>query len=156
MAEVHAAAKRRGIELQGMLVLKFVAVSLLAAGFLWFKLTVWPIDAIKHTMWMRLSVPLVGCIIIASALVSKSLQALLAWGPVHFLGRISFGLYLLHNTVIDHVWAAQTERTPVVTAILCYGGAVTLAIAFTFVIDEPLGVHGVKWVQRSVCPCLGK
>lgn len=89
-----------------------------------------------HGVWHVLSAALVMHAVLALPALQRSLSS----PPARFLGRISFGLYLVHVPLIDTVVAASYPWLPSRLAMLALflGLALAAGYLFTLAVDEPL------------------
>jgi peptidoglycan/LPS O-acetylase OafA/YrhL len=58
------------------------------------------IGASQHTIWQLSLVSISAFCLILAALSRRGLRNVLAWGPLPYLGKISFGLYVYHEGVL--------------------------------------------------------
>ena len=91
---------------------------------------------------------LLACVVIAGALQPGPLRAVLSYGPLAWIGRLSYGLYLFHWPVI--VWLVPTRVHLHGLALNALRLAVTFAAATLsfYLIEAPIREHrapGLPW-----------
>lgn len=72
-----------------------------------------------------------GAGVIMISLNSASCKRLLSWRPIHFLGQISYSLYLWHFVVIEYCVHLFYGRIPLV-AILCLAFVLSVVVSWYF------------------------
>jgi peptidoglycan/LPS O-acetylase OafA/YrhL len=113
------------------------AVSLLALGLAFLRVS-------DSSAWMYrggfLGVSVLGAIIVASATRDDAgpLGALLSFGPLPWVGRLSYGLYLWHWPVIDLLTREQTGLAGRPLMALQVGVSVAAAVASYYLIERPI------------------
>lgn len=83
--------------------------------------------------------------IVAAAAAGSWRASLLTWGPIRWLGTVSYGMYLAHFPVI--VWLRGTERWPETLAaelLAVTTISVVLATASWLLLERP----AMRWAQR--------
>jgi len=70
---------------------------LLAIGALWLVVSYPQIGTSTHTVWQISAVAAASLLLIGAALRYQYLGLALGWGPIAWLGRISYGLYVYHG-----------------------------------------------------------
>jgi peptidoglycan/LPS O-acetylase OafA/YrhL len=89
--------------------------------------------------WPLLAWPVGAALVIGGVDSAAALRQALSGRIFLWLGRHSFGLYLLHFLVASSVasWALLGSRSLPVTLLAYAGGTVLLAMAFTRFVDQP-------------------
>ncbi len=94
------------------------------------------------------------CIVILGSLVPGPLRSALAWRPLVWIGRISYGLYLYHWPIILLVTAERTGLPAVPLAFLQVALSVGLAAVSFWFLEEPIRTGRIIRPRRSA-PAIG-
>ena len=92
-------------------------------------------DSAPILVWTRPLVVSGAVIVVIAAAVWPPLRRLLAWRPFHWLGLISFSLYLVHDPII--VATAFLLDGAKWTVIVGIAVSVIFAVAFYFAVERP-------------------
>jgi len=140
--------------------LHIVRRSRLVAVFLWILIIV----SVGLQNYWGVSYLIIGVAAVSLTLLSAPTQRLLSSGALVFLGRTSFGLYLIHIPIICSFscWAylvtfASIGAAPaalLVSAVTCVL-SVSLGYALYLIADRP-GVRLSRWLSRLVMNDLNK
>lgn len=100
--------------------------------------------------------PLLALLVIACAGACGPAERILSWGPVHWLGRMSYALYLTHFLVVVTFYAVLS-RTGAVNASLPVRLLIVVALAALIVLAGVVAHHAVeeparRWVRRLGLP----
>lgn len=95
-------------------------------------------------------------ILLAGCLSSSAILSVLAFSPFRFLGRISFGVYLLHWPLLALVFIpiyykiAPLQNNRALLAIIYFVSVIIVGYIFTKLIDEPVikNLEKVKKTER--------
>jgi peptidoglycan/LPS O-acetylase OafA/YrhL len=80
----------------------------------------------------------------------------LAWGPLHFLGTISYGIYLWHWPVIVYVSAARTGLSTWPLDLLRVVLTLALSTASYYLVERPVRLARLQgWVRYGAAPLAG-
>ncbi len=122
--------------------------------------TIWAVlhnSRIFGWFWISLGAGAVMIIV----LTSPRAQAFLTWAPVHFVGRVSFGIYLIHyqvliltdvlvvKPVLEHHWLSRNTLVVGTLPLLILPVTLTLANLLTRFVDDA-GVRLARTVPLLV------
>ena len=80
----------------------------------------------------------------------------LAWGPLHFLGTISYGIYLWHWPVIVYLNGTRTGLSTGPLDLLRIAVTLALSTASYYLVERPIRLaHGRGWVRWWGAPLAG-
>jgi len=91
---------------------------------------------------------------LASVLLGEGrIQRGLRWAPLVFIGKLSYGIYLIHIlclNVAQRVFPAHTGRIEMSVGALLLAGVLSVAVAWvmSIVIEKPLIEVGRRWSKR--------
>ena len=90
---------------------------------------------------------LAPCFVILICLTSDFAKFCLNWGPIQYLGKVSYGFYLLQNLTIENVFDSLLYRTEFSESMLPYKETIAVICAvfvnlvaahfFTKLVDDP-------------------
>lgn len=88
------------------------------------------------------------------ALVPSAVTTLLSWAPLAFVGRLSYGVFLLHRLALNPVEDFFGDR-PVVNLMVTFALALAGAAVLRRWAEQPLVELGRKLSSQYLCPLLG-
>ncbi len=103
------------------------------------------------------------CAVLAAVVVADArligpgrFSRLLAVRPVHFVGTISYGVYLWHWPVIVYLTAVRTGLSPVPLDLVRVGVTLALSTASYYLVERPIRRARLRgWVRTWVAPIAG-
>jgi peptidoglycan/LPS O-acetylase OafA/YrhL len=87
--------------------------------------------------WWSLSALIGAVLAVLLAAHWKGARRFLEWGPVQWLGRISFSLYLVHESVIIAVRFLMLDAPMTVVAVVAIPAAILMSWLFYLTVERP-------------------
>ena len=97
-------------------------------------------------------------VVVADARLAEAgrLGRALAWGPLHFIGTISYGIYLWHWPVIVYLNGARTGLSAWPLDLLRVAVTLALSTASYYLVERPIRLAHLKgWVRYWGAPLAG-
>ncbi len=106
-------------------------------------------------LWTPLFCAAIAAVVVGAASGSRLLRCLLANPVVHYLGVISYGIYLWHNPILRWIGSSGVFVEGYVLPWLllsCTGGAVMAAALSWHLVEQPVILRVRRWMRNGKAP----